>query len=101
MIDYYKILDLDMNCCNEKIHKSYKIHINRYCGLPFLTDKMKDEVKKLKKAIYILGSIEKREKYNALIKNKGRKTVRFQLNDYNNDFQENTKINERIFGDIF
>ena len=99
MIDCYKILNLEKNCSDHEIYENYKIHINRYCGLPFLTDKMKEEVKNLKTAIYILGSPERRYKYDN--RNKNKKLVRFQLNDYNSDFQENTKINERIFGNIF
>ena len=98
MIDCYKILNIDKNSSIEEINHAYKTHIKRYCGLPFLTNKMIDEVKNLKKAIYILGNPDRKYKYDNRNKTKH---VRFQLNDYNSDFQENTKINDRIFGDIF
>ena len=102
MENYYKLLNIDPTATVEEIYLSYKDHINRFSGLPFLTDEMIDEVKKLKKAIYILGDPERREKYNILInKIREAQNIKFQLNDYNEDTIENTKINDRLFGDIF
>ena len=98
MKDYYEILNLDKNADQKKIKETYKNHIMRFNGLPFLTDRMIKEIKDLKKAYYVLGNPTRKNLYDN--RNKSKKQI-FQLNDNNIDFSENTKINDRIFGDIF
>lgn len=96
--DYYKILNVNENCSKREIIDSYHEHINRYIGLPFLTDRMIEEVKLLKIALYILSDDERRYKYDN--RNKPKKTM-YIFNDYNEEISENTRINDRLFGDIF
>lgn len=98
MKDYYEILNLSKTSSQEEIIKSYKDHISRFNGLPFLTNKMISEIKELKKAYYVLGDNERRLLYDSRFKTK--KQV-YQLREHNNDFLENTKINDRLFGNIF
>ena len=98
MKDYYEILNVQKTASKNDIIKSYKDHISRFNGLPFLTNKMIIEIKELKKAYYVLGNDERRLLYDNRFKSK--KQV-FQLREHNDDFQENTKINDRLFGNIF
>ena len=98
MKDYYKILNVDVNATNNEIKNCYKEHISRFNGLPFLTQKMTEEIKELKIAYYILGNEERRNLYDSRFKPK--RTI-YQNSETNNDFQENTKINDRLFGNIF
>lgn len=98
MKDYYKILNIDKNATNDEIKISYKEHISRFNGLPFLTKKMTEEIKELKVAYYILSNTERRNLYNNRLKPK---TTIYQNREINDDFQENTKINDRLFGNIF
>ena len=98
MKDYYQILGVNKSNTIEEIKKSYQDHISRFNGLPFLTNKMILEVKDLKTAYYVLGNPENKNKYDN--RNKVNKTL-FQMNDMNEDFSENTKINDRLFGNIF
>jgi DnaJ-class molecular chaperone len=96
--NYYKVLHLDENCSKKQIIESYNEHISRFIGLPFLTDKMIDEIKLLKSALYVLSDDNRRFKYDN--RNKPKRTV-YMLNDYNEEISENTRINDRLFGDIF
>ena len=98
MKDYYEILNVNVNTIHNDIKKSYKEHISRFNGLPFLTKKMIEEIKELKIAYYILGNEERRRLYDNRLKPK---TTIYQNSETNNDFQENTKINDRLFGNIF
>ena len=59
---------------------------------------MIEEIKELKIAYYILGNNERRNLYDNRLKPK--KTI-YQNSERNNDFIENTKINDRLFGNIF
>lgn len=83
MKDYYKILDIDKNSSENDILKAYIFKISRYNHLPFLTDKMKIDVKNYKIAYYILLNSERKQKYDNIINN--------------NINSSNTKINERLF----
>jgi DnaJ-class molecular chaperone len=98
MKNYYEILNVNINSSKNDIKKSYKDHISRFNGLPFLTDKMISEIKEFKKAYYILGDEQKKYIYDNRLKPK--KTV-YQPSENNDDFIENTKINDRLFGNIF
>jgi len=98
MNDYYNLLNVNINSSKDEIKKSYKKHISRFNGLPFLTKKMITEIKELKCAYYILCNEEKKQLYDNRLKPK--KTI-FQKREINNDFLENTKINDRLFGNIF
>lgn len=98
MKDYYEILNVSNNSSIDEIKKSYKEHISRFNGLPFLTDKMIEEIKEFKKAYYILGNNERKYLYDNRFKTKN--TI-YQKSETNNDFMENTKINDRLFGNIF
>jgi DnaJ-class molecular chaperone len=98
MQDYYKILNINKNSTKEEIKKAYKSHINRFVGLPLLTDKMILEIKEYKIAKYILTDDNRRELYDNRFK---KKSTVYQNSESNNDFIENTKINDRLFGNIF
>ena len=98
MKDYYEILNVNTNTSIQEIKKSYKEHMSRFNGLPFLTNKMIKEIKELKIAYYIIGNSERKHLYDNRFKPK--KTI-YQRSENNNDFLENTKINDRLFGNIF
>lgn len=98
MKDYYIILNVTKNSSMNEIKQAYDEHISRFNGLPFLTDKMINEIKEYKTAYYILGNPERRNLYDNRFKPK--KTL-YQTSETNNDFIENTKINDRLFGNIF
>ena len=98
MKDYYNLLNVNINSSKDEIKKSYKSHISRFNGLPFLTEKMIIEIKELKIAYYILGNEDNRKLYDNRLKPK---TTIYQNSESNNDFLENTKINDRLFGNTF
>lgn len=98
MKDYYKILNVNKNSTKDEIKKSYKEHISRFIGLPLLTDKMILEIKEYKTAYYILSNDVKKNLYDNRFK---KKNTIYQQSESNNDFIENTKINDRLFGNIF
>ena len=98
MKDYYSILNLEKTCSKEAVKNSYREHISRFIGLPFLTNRMIEEIKDFKKAYYVLGDDNRRHLYD---NRNNKKETMYQLREYNDDFVENTKINDRLFGNIF
>ena len=50
MINYYKILNLE-NFYNESLIEPYKNSLKKYKNLPFYSNKVKDEIKEIKKLI--------------------------------------------------
>ena len=62
MKNYYEILNINQDVDETEIYESYRKKINQFNGLPFLTNKMINEIKNLKIAIYILGDTQKRIK---------------------------------------
>lgn len=98
MEDLYGFLQLQKTASKEDIIKSYQEHINRYNGLPFLTKRMISEIKNLKKAYYVLSNDELRKKYDNNDNNNT--NIFFAFNEKEDDMG-NTKINDRLFGDIF
>lgn len=98
MKDYYIILNVTKTSSIDEIRQAYYEHIRRFIGLPFLTNKMINEIKEYKTAYYILGNYERKSLYDNRFKQK--KTL-YQTSETNNDFIENTKINDRMFGNIF
>lgn len=68
MKNYYKILNISLQSNLNEIQSSYNENIKKYNNLPFLTDKMKEEVKDYKIALFILSNTARRKKYNKLIK---------------------------------
>jgi hypothetical protein len=64
MKNYYKILNIDINSSKTDIQLSYNNRIKQFNNLPFLTNEMKEIIKNLKEAKYILLDEERREKYN-------------------------------------
>ena len=84
MENYYKILNLSENCSNKEILEAYKFQISRFQNLPFLTNQMKEDIKKLKICLYILNDPKKRKVYDKII-------------NKNNKVYESTKICDRIF----
>jgi curved DNA-binding protein CbpA len=90
MIDYYNILNLNNNATEKEIFTAYREKISQFNNLPFLTNKMIIEIKKIKEAFYVLNDNTKKEKYDR------------KLNKYNeyfvdNDTFDNTKICDRLF----
>ena len=98
MKDYYKILNVNKNTPINEIKNIYKEHLSRFTGLPFFTDRMINEIKELHESYYVLGNVDRKYLYDSCFKQK--KKV-FQMSENNNDFIENTKINDRLFGNIF
>jgi DnaJ-class molecular chaperone len=88
MNNYYLLLNINKEATNEEITEAYKLKISQFKNLPFLTSTMKEEIKELKKALYILSDDERRQQYNNIINND------YETND---DLKENTKICDRLF----
>ena len=91
--NYYNILDIDEKATEEDIYNSYRKKISQFNGLPFHTQQMISIIKELKEAIYILGNINKRQKYNLKLIN----NLKYTQSNYN----ENTQIYNRTFEKIF
>jgi len=93
MKDYYKILDITINSSIDEIYNAYNSKIVQFNHLPFLTNKMIQEIKILKEALYVLSDKNKRYKYN------------IYFNKINNQKQyeeegrhiDNTKVYDRLF----
>ena len=81
-----------------ELKTKYKEHIERFKGLPFLTERMISEIKDFKKAYYVLGNSNRKTLYDNRFK---KKNTMYQMSELNEDFTENTKINDRLFGNIF
>ena len=88
--NYYNILNLKENSTEEEIYNAYNLQISQFNNLPFHTQKMINEIKILKEAIYVLGNTEKRNKYNK----KWKSLKDFEELDTTID---NTKICDRLF----
>ena len=117
MENYYNILNITNTASMEDITIAYKNHIERYKGLPFLTESMKEEVKKYKKALYILSDYHKRKSYDNYLENNKdiskfnypSRKIEYNERDFDprqfhfssSDYIDDTKINDRIFGNIF
>lgn len=83
--NYYKILQVEINSVDEEIKNAYNLKISQFSGLPFLTEKMKAEIKDLKIAIYILLNTDRKFLYDKKF-NFGKK-----------DEISNTQICDRLF----
>ena len=92
--EYYLILKVDVDSTEQEIYNSYKNHIAQFNNLPFLTTQMVSDIKLLKEAIYVLGNVNKRKKYNIKLK---------QMKTYTNENNvvDNTKICDRVFSITF
>jgi DnaJ-class molecular chaperone len=90
MQNYYEILNIDINATKEEVYDAYKNKISQFNSLPFHTQKMIGEIKKLKEALYVLGNTEKRKIYNNKLK------LNINLNNISDEF-DNTKICNRLF----
>jgi hypothetical protein len=103
MKDYYKILNIDSESISKKNIKPhdldtfYKNKINRFKNLPFLTKDMKDDIKDIKEAYYVLSNNVLRNKYNEKYKKKEETII---AND-DNKYIDNTKICNRLFSLTF
>jgi DnaJ-class molecular chaperone len=64
MKDYYEILDITINSSLDDIYNAYNKKIVQFNHLPFFTNKMIQEIKLLKEALYVLTDKNKRSKYN-------------------------------------
>jgi DnaJ-class molecular chaperone len=83
---YYQILELKYNATETEINESYNNKIKKYLNLPFLNDNQKVEIKELKKAKFILGNTDLREKYDSII---------FQEIEENNKIKEKDTLNKK------
>lgn len=94
MKNYYSILKINKESELETIRTAYNFGINQFNNLPFLTDKMKDDIKDLKTALYILENKERRDLYNKKIFNNKR---------FNNNKEsiDNRQICDRLFSITF
>ena len=55
MINYYKILSLE-DFSNLSLEEAYKKCIKKYKNLPFYSEKIKQEIKTIKEAYYVLST---------------------------------------------
>lgn len=94
-MNYYEVLGVNINATTNEIKNGYKKQINKFINLPFLTDKMIQEVKLYKTAYYVLKDKKRRNKYDFKMNNSN--------NNINNSYESqlNNTINDRIFGNIF
>jgi len=109
MKDYYKFLEINSKSSLNDIKDAYKNSIHRFIGLPYLTNKMKGEIKEFKTALYILGNKKRRAKYDNL--NKINNNINYNkfseydelLNDenYKKKIEENNKITDRLFDNLY
>lgn len=83
--NYYKILQVEINSIDDEIKNAYKLKISQFNGLPFLTEKMKVEIKDLKIAIYILLNTDRKFLYDK------------KFNFGKDDEISNTQICDRLF----
>ena len=89
MINYYKILGIE-TFNNISLIESYKNSLKKYKNLPFYSAKVKDEIKKLKEAYYVLST----DKLKVIYDQKLKKSIKIKKdlnverdvlrNDYNN-----------------
>lgn len=84
--NYYEILNIKINSIDQDIIESYNFKIKQFNGLPFLTDQMKNEIKDLKIAKYILLDADRKYLYDK----------KFNFNN-NDALIDNTKICNRLF----
>lgn len=119
MDNYYELLNVPTSASMDEIQKSYKSHIDRYKGLPFLTNSMKEEVKKYKIAKYVLFDYHRRKAYDNKLEKKEKDISKFVMPSRKIEYTEQdfdprrfqfnesdyiidtSKINERLFGDTF
>jgi len=89
MINYYKILGIE-TFSNISLIESYKNSLKKYKNLPFYSAKVKDEIKKLKEAYYVLSTDKLKVIYDQKLKKsiKIKKDLNIERdvlrNDYNN-----------------
>ncbi len=86
--NYYDILNISTNVSEEEIYTAYRNKISQFNNLPFLTEKMIQEIKLLKQSIYVLGDQKKKFKYD-------KKYTKYLDSEEPNI--DNTKISDRIF----
>jgi DnaJ-class molecular chaperone len=64
MTNYYDLLEINTDASNEQIISSYKIKITRYNNMSKLSEDNINEIKELKKAIYVLTNNNLKILYN-------------------------------------
>lgn len=89
MINYYKILGME-TFSDISLIESYKNSLKKYKNLPFYSTKIKDEIKNLKEAYYVLST----DKLKIIYDQKLKKSIKIKKdlnidrdilrNDYNN-----------------
>ncbi len=90
MKDYYEILEISRNASEDDIYNAYNTKILQFRHLPFFTNKMIQEIKLLKEALYVLSDEIKRAKYND-------KFNRRKQYEEESRHIDNTKICDRLF----
>ena len=93
MENYYDTLDIDKNSNSKEIEEAYKKKINDYKNLSYLTDDKIKQIKKFKKAYFILSNNELRDKYDKILS-------KHILSEQKNNIEQkynNHLIGERIF----
>lgn len=81
-IDFYSVIGCKLNCSNEDIIKRYKEKIKDYEANDNYSQKIKNEIKILKIAKYVLTNSNLREKYDNILKNnyfEDQNDIRFNL----------------------
>jgi len=67
MDNYYNILGISPNSTTNEIHASYQNKIIQFNNLPFLNKDQGEQVKKLKKAIFVLSTPHLKKNYDSKI----------------------------------
>lgn len=91
MKNYYVIIGVTEMATIDEIYTAYNNKISQFRGLPFHTLKMQNEIKQLKEAKYILLDVNRRGKYNIILKKQLVKS------SFTTKEIDSTKICERLF----
>lgn len=105
MDNYYKLLNINNNASTKEIINAYNIKINIYNYFKSLNKNQINEIKILKKALYILTTPELKQKYDDKIFNNNNIDLVFSVDnswmkDYNIKNMENKKeinFSNRVF----
>ena len=82
MENYYTLLDINQDACEDEINKAYKNKLIEFKYLPFLTENDNNNLKKIKKAFFIFNNPEYKKIYDEHLQNKFKKEINNSDNFY-------------------